>query len=279
MSGAVGALYEPLLERDLAAIPEAVRAYRAEHSLEDLWLTVTRFALLAYSPSEHARHALLCCLAARGASEEWLTECARYAAEARQPWSEPPILELPAIEEDQRRDLEELRAAVGEGDRARGERWLASRFGLADQLGSDLRCFDELGSDLLSLAREHGDAVLIVRAAIALVPLLGQKGAYATLRVAVWDLIAKREEEPLPERSREELAAAVVESEGAIDAVTALLVASDIGEVPNCVEPYQLARDYGHLLLAHAASFPDDALEAVARNLEHGESYAEWTFA
>ncbi|HEX6158529.1 MAG TPA: hypothetical protein VF111_00080, partial [Thermoanaerobaculia bacterium] len=260
MSGAVGALYEPLLERNVAAIGPAVRAFP---SLEDAWLAVTRFALLAYSPSEHARHALLCCLAARGASEEWMIECARYAAEARQPWSEPPILEPPAVDEEQRDDLEELREAVREGDRGRGERWLAKR------LGSDLR--SAVGSDLLSLARQHGDSLLIVRAVLRLVSLLGEKGAYATLRVAVWDLIAKRDEPPLPERSREELIAAVVQSNGAIDTVGALLLASEMreGSVPP---PYRLARDYGHLLLAHASHFPEEALRAVAHNLEHGES-------
>ena len=276
MPGAAGALYEPLLERDLAAIPAAVRAYAAAHSPEELWQAVTRFALLAYSPSEHARHALLACLAARGLPEAWIVECARYAAEARQPWSEPPILEMPPTAEDQRVDLGELREAIAAGDRPRAERWLAGRFRTA---AAEAAALEGVGSDLLSSAREHGDAPLIVRAAIALVPLLGEKGAYATLRVAVWDLIAKRDEPPLPERSREELVAAVVQSDGAIDAVTALLAVSEIGPAPACLEPYRLARDYGHLLLAHAAGFPEEALEAVARNLEDGESYAEWTFA
>lgn len=260
MTGAVSALYDPLLERELDAIAPAVRTFRESHSLEELWLAVTRFALLAYSPSEHSRHALLCCLAARGASDAWMIECARYAAESRQPWSEPPILDPPPVDDS---PAEPLRSTLV--DRARGEIWLAKRIEDAER-------------ELLEVAREHGDSLLIARAAIDLVPLLGERGRYATLRVAVWDLIAKRNEPPLPARSREDLSAEVVESNGAIDAVNALLVALPMqpGRTP---EPYPLARDYGHLLLAHAAQFPEEALRAVAHNLEHGESYAEWTLA
>ncbi len=97
------ALYDPLLERDLDAIAPAARAYADEHSLEELWIAITRFAVLAYAPSQHAKRAVM---AARAAHEmltfELVVECARYAAESRPPWSEPPIfenVELPSWEE------------------------------------------------------------------------------------------------------------------------------------------------------------------------------------
>ena len=55
---------------------------------------------------------------------EMIVECARYAAESRQPWSEPPILEPPEPSDG---SLDGLRAAVEAGDRVRAERWLAVR--------------------------------------------------------------------------------------------------------------------------------------------------------
>jgi hypothetical protein len=96
------ALYEPLIERDLAAIPAAARAFADAHSPDDLWIAVTRFAVLAYVPSQHAKRAVMACRAAHDLREElgerWIDmiiECARYAAESRPPWSEPPILDPP----------------------------------------------------------------------------------------------------------------------------------------------------------------------------------------
>jgi hypothetical protein len=266
MPSATGALYEPLIERDLTALPAAIRAFRAEQSTHELWLAVTRFALLAYAPSEHGRHALMCCLAAHdvGLTDELLLACARYAAQARQPWSEPPIFDPPALEPGQPTDVDELCEAMRTGDRLRGERWLAARI-------------DDAEDDLLAVARSHGDAILVVNAAIRLVPLLGEYGRYPTLRVAVWDLIAKVDEPPLPDRPLEELVAACVEAQGSIETVTALLVAapSPVGDV-TAPAPYDLARDYGHLLLAHAAGLPPAVIEAAAFNAEHGESYADW---
>ena len=248
-------LYEPFLERELEAIPDAVRAYRAEHSPEETWLAVTRFALLAYAPSEHSRHALLCCLAVHdvGITDEWLVELARYAAESRQPWSEPPIFDPPAVEVDPGalRDLLE--------DRHAAERWLA--FHLDD--GED---------ELRAVAAEHGDALLVVDAAIRLVPLLGEKGKYATLRVGVWDVVAKRSE------GRAE----VTGEPGSLEHTHALLVESVLCGPPARTAPkpgappYRLARDYGSLLLAHAAGLPT---EAIRHNLDSGENYDEWTFA
>src|ERR1700686_3956389 len=88
--------YEALIERD---VPRA-RAAAAELHGDELFLSVARFAVLAYAPSQHAKHALLACLAASeaGARDEVLVECAIYAAASRQPWSEPPILEPPLLD-------------------------------------------------------------------------------------------------------------------------------------------------------------------------------------
>jgi hypothetical protein len=96
----VNDLYEPLLERDLDAIARTTRAFAASHSAEDLWIAIARFAVLAYAPSQHAKRAVLACRATHALRAElgdrWLdmiVECARYAAESRPPWSEPPIFE------------------------------------------------------------------------------------------------------------------------------------------------------------------------------------------
>src|SRR4029077_8920721 len=97
-------LYEPFIERDLVAIPAAVADFRAGHSVEETWTAITRFAVLAYAPSQHAKHALLSCLSVWDLREELglqfenaIVECAIYAAASRQPWSEPPMLDPPAI--------------------------------------------------------------------------------------------------------------------------------------------------------------------------------------
>jgi hypothetical protein len=50
------------------------------------------------------------------------------------------------------------------------------------------------------------------------------------------------------------------------------------------LEPYRLARDYAQTLIAHSVartlpSRADQFLRAVHHNLEHGESFAEWSFA
>ena len=79
--------YEALLERDADAARAAARAYREEHSSHDLFLAVGRFAVLAYAPSQHAKHAMLATLAAYelrddlGTSyDDMLIECAVYSA-------------------------------------------------------------------------------------------------------------------------------------------------------------------------------------------------------
>jgi hypothetical protein len=267
--------YEPLIERDLDAIPAAAHAFLESHTAEELWTSVTRFAVLAYAPSQHAKRAVIACRAAWEVREEidfpaMIVECARYASEARQPWSEPPILEPPAPSTG---EIEELRAAMAEGDRLRAERWLSARLSDAD-------------AALRSIV--HGDALLMLDTAVALEPLLGEKGRYALLRMPVWELIS----EPSPEDEDvplETLIARAVEENGSVDSVRAVFVQWSGGLQPAVrngglkpaapLEPYRLARDYAQTLIAHAI-VPDPALlHAVHYNLEHGESYADWSFA
>ena len=270
--------YEPLIERDLAAIPAAAHAYLETHTPEELWVSVTRFAVLAYAPSQHAKRAVMACRAAYDVREEmgdrWtdmIVECARYAAEARQPWSEPPILEPP---EPSSGSVDELRVASSEGDRVAAERWLSARL-----------------SDAEVVLRElvHGDALLMLDTAVALLPHLGEKGRYALLRMPIWELIAdpSATDEDLPLST---LIARVVETNGSVDAVRAVFVRS-AGCQPagppaasRPLSPYPLARDYAQTLIAHAIahklpSRASEFLAAVHHNLEHGESFAEWSFA
>src|SRR5205809_5514335 len=107
-------LYSALLERDATGARSAARAYRESHSSHDLFLAVGRFAVLAYAPSQHAKHAMLATLAAYELRDELgeryddaLIECAIYSAASRQPWSEPPILDPPPVSDDEPRDFSE----------------------------------------------------------------------------------------------------------------------------------------------------------------------------
>ena len=271
------ALYEPLIERELDAIPEAARAFAAEHSEEELWIAIARFAVLAYAPSQHAKRAVMACRAAHDVREElgdrWLDmiiECARYAAESRQPWSEPPILDPPPPSE--RTDLDELRAAIAANDRHRAERWLAARI-------------ENAHDDLRTLAK--GDALLMLDTSIALEQLLGRKGRYALLRIVIAELLVEQDEVADP---IEVLIDRAIVSNGSIETVRDVLVWS--ARVPPAgpaassppLRPYRLARDYAQTLIAHAIArkLPARAgefLAAVHHNLEHGESFAEWSFA
>ena len=286
--------YEPLIERDLDAIPAAAHEFLDAHTVEELWTSVTRFAVLAYAPSQHAKRAVMACRAAWEVREElgdrfaeMIVECARYASEARQPWSEPPILEPP---DPSSGDVSELRAAMREGDRVRAEQWLSARL-----------------SDAPSALREvaHGDALLMLDTAVALEPLLGEKGRYALLRMPLWELIADpnaaADDAPL-----ETLIARAVEENGSVDSVRAVLISvyparrRGISGAPTSIEPhaatvhsrsrvsardkvelspYRLARDYAQTLLVHALIPHPELLHAVHHNLEHGESYADWSFA
>jgi hypothetical protein len=263
-------LYEPLIERDLDAFPAAAHAWLESHSPEELWVAVARFAVLAYAPSQHSKRAVIACLAARDELDvDMIIECARYAAESRQPWSEPPILDPP---EPSSGEVSELLAAMREGDRVRAERWLSARLEDADVALRDLA---------------HCDAKLMLDAATGLLPLLGEKGRYALLRMPVAELIAapdaRAEKAPVAM-----LIARAVEANGSPDAVTAVLWTAGVppaGAAASPPPPYRLARDYAQTLIAHyyAKSLPKDQAEqllhAVHHNLQHGDSFADWSFA
>lgn len=182
------ALYTPLIERDDARIPQAVRTFADAHGFDELWLAITRFAVLAFAPSQHAKHALLSCLAAHDLREEsgdrWqdlLIECARYAAGSRQPWSEPPILEPPPGDPADGRDLDQLRAAIASRDRLAAEHWLAARLD-SPTLTDDL--YTVAGEDFEDL----GHKLIVSVGAVRLANLLGEKGRFAALRVALWEM-------------------------------------------------------------------------------------------
>ncbi|HYC89859.1 MAG TPA: hypothetical protein VEO54_11660 [Thermoanaerobaculia bacterium] len=265
--------YEPLIERDLDAIPDAAHEFLDAHTVEELWTSVTRFAVLAYAPSQHSKRAVMACRAAWDVREElgdrftdMIVACARYAAEARQPWSEPPILEPP---EPSSGDLSELREALRDGDRVRAEQWLSARLSDADVALRDL---------------VHGDALLMLDTAAALEPLLGEKGRYALLRMPVWELIADPNavDEDLP---LETLITRAVEENGSVASVREVLIRrsgfspTSRAEARPTLTPYPLARDYAQTLLVHALIPHPELLHAVHYNLEHGESYADWSFA
>jgi hypothetical protein len=316
--------YEPFIERDLAAIPPAVAAFRANHSAEETWIEITRFAVLAFAPSQHSKHALLACLSTWDLREELgarfheaIVECAIYAAASRQPWSEPPMLNPPKIEADQRGDVDELREAIVASDRLRAERWLAKRFESADFTRDYLAAASDDFDDL-------GHSLIVANAALRLADLLGEKGRYAMLRVGVWEMVARGSRESRvggrsevdAENLCRDLAANVIASDGDIisahglflfdaalqtgdDAVITRANAhlSSIKPAPTPdtrhaapqPRPYALFRDYGACLKAHAvakrlrsrfsnADF-DGMLAAVHRNLDATPQSEEMTFA
>lgn len=122
-----------MVHRDDPAIADSVRALIRNDGFEATLDSVTRFSLLAYAPSEHARAALLGLealsslrdLLPADVAEEQLIHLARYAAGARRPWSEAPITDPPPHQAEDGSD-ETLAAAVALRDRLAGERWLAA---------------------------------------------------------------------------------------------------------------------------------------------------------
>ena len=298
--------YDAFVERDETGIRAAIADFRREHSSHDLFVAVARFAVLAYAPSQHAKHALIAYLSAYDVRaqlgdrwDELLTECAIYAAQSRQPWSEPPILDPPRLDDDQRGDIDELRAAIGDGDRLRAERWLAKRIDDHD-----------LSNDYFTVAADDfedlGHKLIVANAAWRLAEILGEKGRFATLRVGVWEMTAYRGE-------RYEERGAVVDP----DALLAQLVhrANDIESLhrvflffaardPVCTRVhdylshltpsgsegpgrageaiglpiYPLAKDYAAYLKSW--SIGDEKLKQAAKyNLDQGPNFAEWSFA
>ena len=316
--------YDAFIERDLGAIPAVVAEFRRQHSAEETWTAVTRFAVLAFAPSQHSKHALLACLSVWDLREELgsrfddaVVQCAIYAAASRQPWSEPPMLDPPVLDGDQRGDADELREAIASSDRLRAERWLAKRH-LDPDFAHDY--FTVASDDFEDL----GHKLIVASAAWRLAELLGEKGRYAMLRVGVWEMVGVgRRESGAGSRRGDELdslcsalIANVIAGEGDIVSAHAMFlfdaalqtnddavirrasaylstVASDSPQHrQEClchIEPYAFARDYGACLKAHAVAkrlrsrFPnadfDGMLAAVHHNLETSPSLEGMTFA
>jgi hypothetical protein len=263
---------------------------------------------MAYAPSQHAKHALLACLSAHDIREEcgdtWdalLTECAIYIAQSRQPWSEPPMLDPPAIEPSQRGDVEELRAAVAAGDRLRAERWLAKRIDDPD-----------LARDYFTVAADDfedlGHKVILARAAWRLTEILGEKGRFAVLRVGIWEMCAYKGPRYSERGARAQLSALVENTlaeggspdsmhnvflfDAAIGTPVEDRVCDYLGSLPlkhgtaftSRRDPpiYRLARDYGAYLKSFAVTkrLRDiRILDAAKYNLEHGTSFEDYSFA
>ncbi|HEX3108918.1 MAG TPA: hypothetical protein VHU41_07470 [Thermoanaerobaculia bacterium] len=301
-------MIEAFLERDENRIRAAISDYRKTHTSDELFLDVARFAVMAYAPSQHSKHALFACLSAHDIREEcgdrWdslLAECAIYAAQSRQPWSEPPILDAPPIEPDQRGDVEELRAAVAEGDRLRAERWLAKRI---DDPDLERDYFAVAADDF----EDFGHKVIVARAAWRLAEILGEKGRFAILRVGVWEMCAYKGSRYEERGTRVDLSALVDNAlaEGGsleamhhvflFDAAAGTPVEKRAGDYLGSLtmkpgtaftsrrDPpvYRLARDYGSYLKSFAVTkrLRDiRILDAAKYNLEHGASFEEYSFA
>ncbi len=280
--------YDAFIERDLAAIPEVLASFRAEHSPEETWTAVTRFAVLAFAPSQHSKHALLACLSTWDLRDDLgdrlddaIVQCAIYASASRQPWSEPPMLDPPKLEPDQRGDLEELRGAIAASDRLRAERWLAARYQDPD-LAHDY--FTAASDDFEDL----GHKLIVASAAWRLADLLGEKGRFAMLRVGVWEMAALGSGELGVASGSQDLdsrcaaiVANVIANGGDIESAHAMFlfdaalqtndesvivrVVANLSNItstptptphapPSTPAPYSFARDYGACLKAHAVA-------------------------
>ncbi len=267
--------------------------------------------MLAYAPSQHGKHAMICCLSAwelrdklGDRFDDLLAECAIYAAASRQPWSESPITDPPALDANQRGDVDELRESVAAQDRLRAERWLAKRYRDRD-----------FAHDYFTVAADDfedlGHKLIVAVTAWKLASIFGEQGSYPTLRTGIWEMAAYRGErykEKGGAIDRETLIASVVANRGDIVSAHALFLydaAEQTGDAdvmrrvqdylsgapppsaaraaegrgaPQRFQPYRLARDYGAYLKSFALG--DDRVIAAAKyNLDHAPSFEEFTFA
>ena len=77
---------------------------------------------------------------------------------------------------DQRSDIDELRAAVDDGDRLRAERWLAKRI---DDNDFEHDFFTVAAEDFADL----GNKIIVANTVWRLAKLLGEKGRFATVPI------------------------------------------------------------------------------------------------
>lgn len=289
--------YDPFIERDRDGIREAIRQFAEANSADEVFAQVARFAVLGYAPSQHGNAALLGCLAAHDLRDELggaylavLAECGVYAAMARPPWSEPPILDPPDVDASAGAD-EELAEAISSGDRLRAERWLAARI-------DDPHLASAYFGRAAATFADGGMALIVAAAAWRLADLLGEKGRFATLRTGLWAIAASGDRAYEP-RGRmleatsllERLTDCAASEAGAVDAIRPLFLLDaaltacemcgdpavllrtrdfltltmeqrDGGDPQHAgsvlpdsgLAPYSLGRDYASALIAHAAA-------------------------
>lgn len=214
MASAISFLYQPLIARELDAIPRAVNEFRRDHSSMELLEAVTRFAILAFSPSQHSRHAVLACLAAHSLRGErelnvdgLTTACAVYASQSRPPWSEPPITDPPPLLDSELPNRNDLDEAIANGDRRSAERWLAAHM---DDPEFEAEFLEISAHDLA----DQGHKLIMAAAAVELADIIGDKGRFATLRIATAEWTAYREpppEENTPGIEPRELASTLID--------------------------------------------------------------------
>lgn len=311
-----------MVYRDHAAISDAIAQGVDRDGVAQTLDSLIRFAVLAFAPSEHGRAALLSIAAASTIHDvvadapALLERCAIYVADTRAPWSEPPIGDPPALDDDQRDDGVEIAAAIATKDRLRGERWLAK-----------VLTRDDVMSRYFEAASRAGDSLLSFPVAVALWKIASSAppfARFAILRDAVadwtqpsssemntegsssWENVLPRAIESLQHGASGIIAvqrivalesAAFVERELSLaDAARRIAwnVAATLddaeerreGAAPaNTPEPvYPLARDYGGYLQLFAirrrgtiaAAVDERALGAAWEQMQ-SESYEEWT--
>jgi hypothetical protein len=273
-----------------------------------LFSAIARFAVLAYAPSQHGKHAVISCLSAQELRDELgdrfddvITECAIYAAGSRQPWSEPPITDPPAVEPGQPADLH--------SDRRSAERWLAKHYrepGFAHEyFTAAAEDFEDLGHKLI--------------VAVTAWKLASVFPEYPTLRIGVWEMSAYRgeryeetgnalETQPLCKRLVDNMVAsggdivsahAVFLLDAALETKDEHVIrrvrdylsggpapspasAAEGGGTPLTPTPYRLARDYGAYLKSFAVARrlgDRRIIDAAKYNLDHAPSFEEFSLA
>ncbi|HXI12188.1 MAG TPA: hypothetical protein VNM92_06045 [Thermoanaerobaculia bacterium] len=231
MPSSISLLYEPLIARDVAAIPAAVSRFRETESSDTLFQAVARFTFLAFAPTEHGRAAIASILAIFELKEllddhfdDWVTEAAIYTSQSRLPWSEPPISEPPAVTDPYDATTAGIREAIQSRDRHRAERWLAGRIQERD-----------FGPDFFLQAAESladgGSGLTLAVNAWKLAAVFGERERYPILRTVVWQWTSEGAEPAAPRgrtmrtpRLFEQLRARMVASGGEPESFRSLLL-------------------------------------------------------